>query len=173
MAYVDDKQKERFADRLKFARLHRRITQSQFAELLNCKQQEISRYEKGKYFPNNDSLEAMAKVLSVNAEWLSGKMSSTSDYSYENDDEAISFNVSVNKDRISRDKRFSDDRSVMIEQIKASLDRLLESDLNSMQLYTVNEILRILEIEANPGEDSLAAETYRTFAEWGDLEGLK
>ena len=52
-----------FGQRLKELRKSKKLTQSQFAELVGMEDMSISRIENGKRFPQKDNIEKFAKVL--------------------------------------------------------------------------------------------------------------
>lgn len=60
-----------FKVRLKRTRKNKNLTQEQLAEAVGLGVRTIGRYEQGSSFPNRRVLHELAKVLKVNADWLS------------------------------------------------------------------------------------------------------
>lgn len=164
MSCVDDKQKERFADRLKHARLSRGFTQNDFADVLKCKQQEISRYEKGKCYPNEATIKSLAEALKVDTVWLSGKMSNDYDYSYEESEDISNFKViSKNIETKGENNNYRETK----KQIKNVINNLDNIDLPINKLMLLKNCVEIL--AGDSCMHDLHRETQITFKTWGDL----
>lgn len=61
-----------FKDRLKDARLKRKLSQSKLAELIGVHVMNISRYERGEHMPTTDMLTKLADALNVTTDFLMG-----------------------------------------------------------------------------------------------------
>lgn len=57
--------KEKFGKRVKELRKAQKITQEQFAEIINIEPPNISKIENGLHFPQADKIEKIAKALNV------------------------------------------------------------------------------------------------------------
>lgn len=61
-----------FGEKMKKARLAKKLTQEQMAEKLGVNKGTISHYEKGKTFPGEEKLRMVAKTLNVSFDYLLG-----------------------------------------------------------------------------------------------------
>ena len=61
-----------FGKRLQALRLYKKLTQQEFAELVNIPQPSISAYENGRNSPNMDVLINIAQTCNVSLDWLCG-----------------------------------------------------------------------------------------------------
>ncbi|MBN2010552.1 helix-turn-helix domain-containing protein [candidate division KSB1 bacterium] len=67
---IEEKKLSTPAERLKYLRLILKLTQADFANALEIKQQRLSNYEKGDRKIPNDILERLSKTWNVNINWL-------------------------------------------------------------------------------------------------------
>lgn len=61
-----------FGEKMKKARIAKKLTQEQMAEKLGVNKGTISHYEKGKTFPGEEKLVMIAKALNVSFDYLLG-----------------------------------------------------------------------------------------------------
>lgn len=61
-----------FYKNLKEARIQKKLTQNQVAELIQIKQSNLSKYENGTLEPNMEQLSKLALLYNVKTDWLLG-----------------------------------------------------------------------------------------------------
>ena len=63
-----------FAEKIRFIRTSRKMTQEEFSELLNCSQQTINVWEQAKSIPSAPMLVKIADTFNVTTDWLLGRI---------------------------------------------------------------------------------------------------
>ena len=64
-----------FAEKIRFIRTSKKMTQEEFSELLNCSQQTINVWEQAKSIPSAPMLVKIADTFNVTIDWLLGRIS--------------------------------------------------------------------------------------------------
>jgi len=63
-----------FAEKIRFIRTSKKMTQEEFSELLNCSQQTINVWEQAKSIPSAPMLVKIADTFNVTTDWLLGRI---------------------------------------------------------------------------------------------------
>lgn len=107
-----------FGEKMKKARLAKKLTQEQMAEKLGVNKGTISHYEKGKTFPGEEKLRMVAKTLNVSFDYLLGD-SEMIDHlnSHKSDDEHT-----IKEKVVEVDKVKAESLDIVDEAIKKLLD---------------------------------------------------
>lgn len=64
-----------FAEKIRFIRISKKMTQEEFSELLSCSQQTINVWEQAKSIPSAPMLVKIADTFNVTIDWLLGRIS--------------------------------------------------------------------------------------------------
>lgn len=109
-----------FGDKIKSARISKKLTQKQLADLIGAKHNSVSDWEKDKSRPDMDTIELICGTLDINPSYLMG---TKSDDEYGNIVGSLMNNPDL-LDMIEEFKNLSDNDKKAIRQLISSLSKL-------------------------------------------------
>lgn len=109
-----------FGDKIKSARISKKLTQKQLADLIGAKHNSVSDWEKDKSRPDMDTIELICGTLDINPSYLMG---TKSDDEYGNIVGSLMNNPDL-LDMIEEFKNISENDKKAIRQLISSLSKL-------------------------------------------------
>nr|DAQ01134.1 MAG TPA: helix-turn-helix domain protein [Caudoviricetes sp.] len=109
-----------FGDKIKSARISKKLTQKQLADLIGAKHNSVSDWEKDKSRPDMDTIELICGTLDINPSYLMG---TKSDDEYGNIVGSLMNNPDL-LDMIEEFKNLSENDKKAIRQLISSLSKL-------------------------------------------------
>lgn len=109
-----------FGDKIKSARVSKKLTQKQLADLIGAKHNSVSDWEKDKSRPDMDTIELICGTLDINPSYLMG---TKSDDEYGNIVGSLMNNPDL-LDMIEEFKNLSENDKKAIRQLISSLSKL-------------------------------------------------